>query len=306
MPANGTDPITGFTGLALSQADGSLSLVENGVTKATIAYTGSFNSGTIHNLSYTIDTVTGAISNVMLGGSTSTYSFSSTAFTNAATNYVTVGNAEGGVDGTCTFVDNFIVSGTTTVDDFNRGNSSDLGSNWQVPRSFQPAASLFQYRRPTSPGFEVSSQRAVSFTAPAAPFAAEQVAGQSFLNPTVQADVTLGSASAIGLFARAQIDGDAYVAVLISGKAQIWLFHGGTGAITVLGTATYTATPPTTITFTVTGSGTSTTLSLTDGTGNLSLTVTGSTLTTLNNTGGVGIFAQGAGGTVDNFSVSGT
>ena len=103
-----------------------------------------------------------------------------------------------------------------------------------------------------------------------------------------------------------RLGGDAYVAVLISGKAQIWLFHGGTGAITVLGTATYTATPPTTITFTVTGSGTSTTLSLTDGTGHLSLTVTGSTLTTLNSTGGVGIFAQGAGGTVDNFSVSGT
>jgi hypothetical protein len=199
------------------------------------------------------------------------------------------------------------VSGTATVtnlDNFNRANSGNLGSNWQVPRSFQSAASHFQYRRPASSGFQLSSQKAVSFTAPGAPFAAAQAVGLSLLNPTVQADVTLGSATAIGLFARAQSNGDAYVAVLISGKAQIWLFHGATGAITVLGTATYTATPPTTLKFTVTGSGTSTTLSLTDGTANLSLTVTGSTLTTLNSAGGVGLFAQGTGGTADNFSVN--
>jgi hypothetical protein len=48
-------------------------------------------------------------------------------------------------------------------------------------------------------------------------------------------------------------------------------------------------------------------LSLTDGNGNLLLpAVTGSALTTLNSTGGLGIFAQGTGGTVDNVSVSGT
>jgi hypothetical protein len=123
----------------------------------------------------------------------------------------------------------------------------------------------------------------------------------------VQADVTLGSATAVGVFARLQSDGDAYVAVLTNGQAQIWLFTGANDTVTVLGTASYTATPPTTLKFTVTGTGTGTTLSLTDGNGNPLLTpVTGSALTTLNSAGGVGIFAQGAGGTVDNFSVSGT
>jgi hypothetical protein len=194
------------------------------------------------------------------------------------------------------------------ADNFNQANGA-LSSSWFIPQAFAPVAMRFQYRRqvqnPTS--FKVSGNVAVGQGTAASSIAAEQVAGLSLLNPTVQADVTLGSASAIGLFARAQSNGDAYVAVLISGKAQIWLYHGASGSFNVLGSATYTATPPTTIKFTVTGSGTSTTLSLTDGTGNPLLpAVTGSTLTTLNTGGGPGIFAQGIGGTVDNFSATGS
>jgi hypothetical protein len=194
------------------------------------------------------------------------------------------------------------------ADNFNQGNGP-LSSSWSIPASFAPKGMRFQYRRqlqnPTS--FKVSASAAVGQGTSASVIAAEQVVGPSLLNPTVQADVTRGSASAVGLFARAQSNGDAYVAVLISGKAQIWLYHGATGAISVLGSASYTATPPTTIKFTVTGSGASTTLALTDGAGTPLLTaVTGSALTTLNSAGGVGIFAQGVGGTVDNFSVSGS
>jgi hypothetical protein len=194
------------------------------------------------------------------------------------------------------------------ADNFNQGNGS-LSSSWFIPASFAPKGMCFQYRRqlqdPTS--FKVTGNAAVGQGTSSSSIAAEQVVGPSLLNPTVQADVTRGSASAVGVFARAQSNGDAYVAVLISGKAQIWLYHGSTGAISVLGSATYTPTPPTTIKFTVTGSGTSTTLTLTDGAGTPLLTaVTGSPLTTLNSAGGVGIFAQGVGGTVDNFSVSGS
>jgi hypothetical protein len=194
------------------------------------------------------------------------------------------------------------------ADNFNQGNGP-LSSGWSIPSSFAPKGMRFQYRRQVKDpvGFQVSTNAAVGQGTSSSSVAAEQVAGQSLLNPTVQADVTLGTATAVGLFARSQSNGDAYVAVLISGKAQIWLYHGATGAISVLGSANYTATPPTTIKFTVAGSGASTTLSLTDGAGNPLLpAVTGSPLTTLNSAGGVGIFAQGVGGTVDNFSVSGS
>jgi hypothetical protein len=70
---------------------------------------GTFTEGNIYTLSYTIDTTTGAISEVALTGSTSTYNFSSAAFTNSATAYAVIGNEQGG--NACSFFDNFQVSG---------------------------------------------------------------------------------------------------------------------------------------------------------------------------------------------------
>jgi len=109
-PANGIDPISGFTGLVL-QMDGSLVLVENGVTRNTIAYTGTFNAANFNRLTYTINTTSGGISAVALTGSSSTYNFTSTAFSNTATAYATAGARNSfGRDQTGE-VDSFVVSG---------------------------------------------------------------------------------------------------------------------------------------------------------------------------------------------------
>jgi hypothetical protein len=92
----------GFSGLAL-KTDGSLTLYENGTAGAAIAYSGSWPTVTTgdpvgsdqgpdsgwHTLSYSVDTVTGAISNVSLSGSSSTYNWTTSAFSDAATNLVT-------------------------------------------------------------------------------------------------------------------------------------------------------------------------------------------------------------------------
>jgi hypothetical protein len=108
-PKSGTNPIGHFTGLALHTHNGSLDLVENGVTRKTIAYTGAFSPTAFHTLSYAVNTTTGAISGVSLTGSTSVYSFSSTAFTNAATGYAGVGVEQGPSTDACSYIDNFIV-----------------------------------------------------------------------------------------------------------------------------------------------------------------------------------------------------
>jgi hypothetical protein len=108
-PASGTDSLTGFTGLAYHDGTGTLDLVEDGVTKTSIAYTGSFNGSAYNTLKYTVDTTTGDLSNVTLTGSTSNYDFSSAAFTNSATQYAAFGTEAGGPAGACSYVDNLIV-----------------------------------------------------------------------------------------------------------------------------------------------------------------------------------------------------
>lgn len=113
-PATGTDPISGFTGLVL-QMDGSLVLVESGTMVSTINYTGTFNASSFNTLSYSIDTMTGAISNVQLTGSTSNYNFTSLAFTNSATDYAAAGARNSFGRDQRAYVDNFMV--TTTVSD---------------------------------------------------------------------------------------------------------------------------------------------------------------------------------------------
>jgi hypothetical protein len=108
-PASGTDSLTGFTGLAYHDGTGTLDLVEDGVTKTSIAYTGSFNGSAYNTLKYTVDTTTGDISNVTLTGSTSNYDFSSAAFTSSATQYAAFGTEAGGPSGACSYLDNLIV-----------------------------------------------------------------------------------------------------------------------------------------------------------------------------------------------------
>jgi hypothetical protein len=171
----------------------------------------------------------------------------------------------------------------------------NLGPNWQAS---PPAGHRFLYRRQVS--FPLDNA-AVSV---GASFDTAQVTGQSFLAPTLQANVDASQAT-VGLFAREQSNGDAYVAVLTnSGMAQILLFHGASDTYSLLGFAA-AGTNAGALTFTVTGTGTGTTLSLSVN-GGPPLLVTNSAQTTLDSAGSVGLFAAGANGLIDNFSVSGS
>ncbi len=103
------NPLSNFTGLKLN-VDGSLSLVQNGIAGTTVAWKGStFSPATFRNLSYSVNTSTGAISNVVLAGSSTTYNFTSTAFADAVTMYAGIGGAGGQYESV--FIDNFAVSG---------------------------------------------------------------------------------------------------------------------------------------------------------------------------------------------------
>lgn len=113
-PASGTQTLSGFTGLAVDTQSGSLTLVENGTKASTISFTGSFDTGGFNTLGYSIDTTTGAISGVTLTGSTSTYDFSTSAFTDAATDYLGMGTEAGGPAGACSYYDNLVVTSSTT------------------------------------------------------------------------------------------------------------------------------------------------------------------------------------------------
>jgi hypothetical protein len=204
------------------------------------------------------------------------------------------------------------------TDSFTGADSPTLGPSWQLPPSFISGFYPFQYRRHVSAppvGFQLSGNEAVS-AATSWQVAADQAVGVSPLNPTVQADVTPANGSGIGFFARAQSNGDAYVAMLTrdgtgAETAEILLFHGSSGTFSGLDSASVAA-PPTTTTlrFTVTGTGSGTTLTLLDA-GNASspttlVSLTGSALTTLDSAGGVGIFGQGVNSTLDNFALVGS
>ncbi len=86
-----------FTGLEIQNRNfngtlnGEMRLWENGsVVASSIAYTGTWVPTDYHTLSYTVDTTTGAITDITLEGSTSDYNFTSTAFTDANTAYAVV------------------------------------------------------------------------------------------------------------------------------------------------------------------------------------------------------------------------
>jgi hypothetical protein len=85
------DPLHNFTGLALDPT-GTLFLAINDHLQGTgISFGGTFDPLSAYTLSYQIDTTTGSISNISLSGSSSTYSFASTDFTDDATQFLGIG-----------------------------------------------------------------------------------------------------------------------------------------------------------------------------------------------------------------------
>jgi hypothetical protein len=90
---NGVESSSYFTGLAVNDGTGDLRLVENANatgTGGTTTYAGpfvGFSASTFYALSYTINTTTGGITNVMFNGNNYTSAFAGvTAFSNANTN----------------------------------------------------------------------------------------------------------------------------------------------------------------------------------------------------------------------------
>jgi len=85
-----------FTGLEVSTTGGVSLIVNGSQVGSTIAFTGTWSSATASLLTYTVNTSTGAISNISLQGSTSTYGFTTTAFTAGATPYFSFFTPSGG------------------------------------------------------------------------------------------------------------------------------------------------------------------------------------------------------------------
>jgi hypothetical protein len=107
-PATGESSLTGFTGLAVHTNNGSIDLVEDGVTKTNVPISdSSYSGGAWNTLEYTVDTTTGKISDVTLAGRS--FSFSSAAFTTSATSYLALGTEAGGPSGACSYFDNLSV-----------------------------------------------------------------------------------------------------------------------------------------------------------------------------------------------------
>jgi uncharacterized delta-60 repeat protein len=188
---------------------------------------------------------------------------------------------------------------TSITDNFNGPNPPSLGPNWEAP----PLATQFRFTWHRRLAFGGLSQQNYEAVSDGSTFSGAQIKGLSLQNPTLQADVNAGDSQtlAVGLMARVQSDGNAYVAVLTnSGNAEIWLYQGNTQTFTVLASAAAGATSGTiqfvvnvsSLTLTFTGSGPPVVVNATD--------------TTLTAPGGVGIFAQGPNGIIDNFSVSGS
>ena len=102
---------TGFVGLSLAP-DGALRLIDASASLVgSVAYTGTWNASVAHLLSYDVNTATGAISNVSLSGSTSTYAYTTALFTSAATTYAGFYGA-GDAIAQAGSLDNFQVSST--------------------------------------------------------------------------------------------------------------------------------------------------------------------------------------------------
>jgi hypothetical protein len=189
---------------------------------------------------------------------------------------------------------------TSIAYNFNGPDAPALGAPWQLPPL--PEKFHFTYRRHDGVSSFVEQNNAAQSASTA--ITANQIAGLSLQNPTLQADVnaTDPQALAVGLLARIQSNGDAYGAILTnSGTIAIGIFHASTNTFSALTSTSTLGDTSGTLQFVVSGS------SLT-----LTFTGTGSPIilnwndSTLSTPGGVGIFAQGPNGIIDNFSVSGT
>lgn len=104
---------TYFTGLSIDNRTGAITLKVNGQSAGSeIAYTGTWNpeSGFLH-LAYTVDTSTGAISNITFTGSTSNYSFQTDGFNGNATAYAAVLIGSTSQRDHRVYLDNFKISG---------------------------------------------------------------------------------------------------------------------------------------------------------------------------------------------------
>jgi hypothetical protein len=89
MPARvddaGASSFDNFTGLVLEESTGNIQIYSGGAYQGSpVNVLGSFVEDTAYHLSYTVDTTTGAISNVLFEGN-AVSGFSSTDFTNSAT-----------------------------------------------------------------------------------------------------------------------------------------------------------------------------------------------------------------------------
>lgn len=174
----------------------------------------------------------------------------------------------------------------------------DYVAHWQIPAL--PPALRFSYRRQLGfGGFQLQNNAAISMGT--APFVCEQVAGVSLLNPTLQGDVNASNSQtlAVGLAARIQSNGNAYVAALThDATAEILLFNGARNTFTVLASAP-AGTNAATLQFVLNGPALSLFMNR-SGTPLLSVNDT-----TLVSAGGAGLFAWGPNGIIGNFSVSG-
>jgi hypothetical protein len=166
---------------------------------------------------------------------------------------------------------------------------------WQIPAA--PLQFHYTYRRRLAFGGIQLADSGGTSTA-AGKFTAEQLIGASMTDGSVQATVNASSSTVLvaGILARLQSNGDAYAAILThDGLAQIVLFHAGTNSYTVLGSVT--ASNVAAMQFTIVGS----TLSLyLNGSPSAAVTVNNSVLSA----GGVGMFAEGPGGIISNFTTS--
>jgi len=192
---------------------------------------------------------------------------------------------------------------------FSGPNSPTLGTNWEVP-PLLPAL-LYTYRRRIFDGFQLQNNAAVSPAAPpfiqsagspaAQPATVSEVTGQSLLNPTVEAAVNVGAAQAVGVAARVQANGDAYVAALTSnGTAEILLYSAAHNTYTVLGATGPGGPTAALLQFVVSGSALSLYVN------SIQVVSVPIPIPAISTAGGVGLFALGADGIVSDFSVTGS
>ncbi len=87
-----SSPVPNFTGLRVN-LDGSVALVVQGSIGSAIAYGGTYTQATPQRLSYTVNTTTGAISDITFGSSTASYNFVTTGITNARTELFGIGGS---------------------------------------------------------------------------------------------------------------------------------------------------------------------------------------------------------------------